>query len=71
LNREFSEVQMAKKVHEERIDILSHKANTHQKDTEIPAHLCQNGYHQENNQQQKLVRIGRGGGTLIHCCQEM
>jgi hypothetical protein len=31
--------------------ILSHKGNVNQNGTEIPPHLSQNGYHQENKLQ--------------------
>jgi hypothetical protein len=37
--------------------ILSHEENANQNDIEIPSHPSQNGNHQENKQQQMLVRI--------------
>jgi hypothetical protein len=33
------------------------------------SHSCQNSYHQEHKQQQKLARM-REKGNLIHCCLE-
>jgi hypothetical protein len=51
-------------MHEEIFNILSHKGNANQNDTEIPSHTSQNGYHQENKQQQMLVRMW---GELNSC----
>jgi hypothetical protein len=42
--------------HEEMFNILNYKRNANQNDTEIPSQPSQNGYHQENKQQQMLVR---------------
>jgi hypothetical protein len=38
-------------------NILTHKGNANQNNIEIPSHPCQNGYHEENKQQQKLARM--------------
>jgi hypothetical protein len=38
-------------------NILSHEGNVNQNHTKIPSHLSQNGNHQENKQQQMLVRM--------------
>jgi hypothetical protein len=42
LNRTFSkeEIQMAKKIHEKILTILSHKGNANQNHTKIPSHSC-------------------------------
>jgi hypothetical protein len=37
--------------------ILSHQGHADQNYTEIPLHYSQNGYHQENKEQQMLVRM--------------
>jgi hypothetical protein len=39
-------------------NIFSRKGNVNQKYTEIPSHPNQTGNHQENKQQQMLVRMG-------------
>jgi hypothetical protein len=42
-------------------NIFIHKGNANQNSTEIPFYPSQHGYHQENKQQQILVRMqGRG-----------
>jgi hypothetical protein len=57
---------MAKKTHEEMLNIPGHKENANQNHIKIPPHSCQNGYHQEHKQQQMLARVGEKG-TLKHC----
>jgi hypothetical protein len=47
-------------------NILSHWGNANQNHTEIPFHPIPNGYHQENKQQQMLVRM-QEKETLIYC----
>jgi hypothetical protein len=49
-------------------NILIHKGNAKQNITEIPSHPSQNVYHEENNQ--TLVRMKGGKGSLIHCFME-
>jgi hypothetical protein len=44
-------------------NIFNHKENRNQSNIEISAHLMQNGYHQENKQQQMLVRIWKKRNT--------
>jgi hypothetical protein len=58
-NRTFSkeEVQMAKKTHEERLNILGHKGNANQNYIKILSHSSQNGYNQEYRQQQMLAKM--------------
>jgi hypothetical protein len=51
------EVQMAKKTHEEMLNIPGHKGNANQNYVKISPHFCYNGYHQEHNQQQMLARM--------------
>jgi hypothetical protein len=48
------------------LNLHNHKRNANQNYTEIPFHPSQNDYHEENNEQQSLVRMW-GKGTLIHC----
>jgi hypothetical protein len=64
----LEEVSMANK-HKEMFNIFSHKRNTNQNYTEIPSCSCQNGNHQENKQNQMLVRM-QEKGILIHCSWE-
>jgi hypothetical protein len=52
------------------LNILNHKENASQKNTEILSHPSQNGYHQENRQ----ILVGRGeeflctvGGSINYC----
>jgi hypothetical protein len=45
-------------------NILSHKGNVNQNDTEIPFHPSQNGYHLEKKQPM-LVRMRRGKKKLL------
>jgi hypothetical protein len=44
--------------------IFSYQGNANQNHIEILFHISQHGSHQENKQQQMLVRMG---GTFIHC----
>jgi hypothetical protein len=46
-------------------NILNHKGNTHQNTVENPSHPSQHDYHQENRQQQMLVRMQRRKGPYI------
>jgi hypothetical protein len=39
------EVQIAKKVHKEMINIPGHKGNANQNHIKSPPHSCYNGYH--------------------------
>jgi hypothetical protein len=48
---------MAKKTHEKMLTISDHKGNANQNHTKIPPHTCYNSYHQEQHQQQMLVRL--------------
>jgi hypothetical protein len=50
-------------MHEEIFNIFIHKGNANQNDIEIPSHLGQKG----KEQQQILVRMGKGEGILLHC----
>jgi hypothetical protein len=46
-----------KYIYEEVFNILSHKRKTNHSETTVQSHPSQNGYHQENKQQQMLVRM--------------
>jgi hypothetical protein len=50
-------------------NLISHEGNTNQNNTVIPSHPSQNGYHQDNKQQQMLVKM-QTKGTLTHCWWE-
>jgi hypothetical protein len=50
-------------------NILSRKGNTNPNNTNFPSHPSQIGDHQENKQQQMLVRT-QGKVTLRHCYLE-
>jgi dTDP-4-dehydrorhamnose 3,5-epimerase-like enzyme len=54
-------------MHEEILNIISHKGNANQNCIEISSTPSQKGYHQENKQQM-LVRIW--GGKNFICVQE-
>jgi hypothetical protein len=45
------------KPHEEMLTIPDHKGNADPNHAKIPPHSCWNGCHQEQNQQQMLVRM--------------
>jgi hypothetical protein len=53
------EIQMAKKTHEEILNIPGHNGNANQNHVKILPHSCHNSYHQEHKQQQMLVRKWR------------
>jgi hypothetical protein len=42
---------------EEMVSILNHRGNANKNHTKVPFHPNQNGHHQENKQQQMLVRM--------------
>jgi hypothetical protein len=46
-------------------NILSHKGNANEDNTEIPSHPSQNGCHQGNKEQQVLVRMQ--GSSVCVC----
>jgi hypothetical protein len=51
-------------------NILSHKGNANQNDTEISPHASQNGYHTQITKNAGKQAGGKGRGTLIHCWWE-
>jgi hypothetical protein len=48
-------------------NILSHKGNANEDNTEIPSHPSQNGCHQGNKEQQVLVRM-QGSSVCVWEC---
>jgi hypothetical protein len=50
------------------INIRSHQENANQNYTESLNHACQNGNHQENEQQQILTRIQGKWNPYSHWC---
>jgi hypothetical protein len=46
-------------------NILSHKGNANQNDTEIPSHPSQNGCHQESKQQMLAKEMRGKKDTLL------
>jgi hypothetical protein len=63
------EIQMAKKTQKEIFNILSHKGNANQNYIKIPPHSYYNGYHQEYEEQEILLRMW-GKKNPKHCWWE-
>ena len=55
----LKEIQMTKKIHEKRLNIVNHQGNANQNYPEISPHTCQNGCHQIDKRWQVLAYTWR------------